>query len=159
VIGVPQIAPSSTNVTFDGPGANEDFGLAQVTGNARDLYAFRTSPLRNVALQPTFFHNGSFISLELAIHHHLNATASANAYSPAEAGVDADLRGPMGPLAPVLENLDPLLQTPISLTDEEFRWLVAFVRNGLLDQRATPHELRKLIPRSLPSGRPLHLFQ
>ena len=60
VAGVPQIAPLIGNVTFDGPGRDEDFGLEQVTGNAADRYQFRTSPLRNVALQPAFFHNGSF---------------------------------------------------------------------------------------------------
>ena len=27
VAGIPQVAPSFGNVTFDGPGANEDFGL------------------------------------------------------------------------------------------------------------------------------------
>ena len=61
VAGVPQVAPSFGNVTFDGPGANEDFGLEQVTGNPADRYAFRTSPLRNVALQPAFMHNGAFV--------------------------------------------------------------------------------------------------
>src|ERR1044072_7673568 len=50
VAGIPQIAPAIGNVTFDGPGANEDFGLEQVTGNSNDRYAFRTSPLRNLAL-------------------------------------------------------------------------------------------------------------
>src|SRR5262249_16078093 len=52
VIGVPQIAPMVGNVTFDGPGQDEDFGLEQVTDNPEDRYKFRTSPLRNVALQP-----------------------------------------------------------------------------------------------------------
>src|SRR5262249_7152270 len=52
VIGVPQIAPTNGNVVFDGPGQNEDFGLEQVTGNPDDRYGFRTSPLRNAALQP-----------------------------------------------------------------------------------------------------------
>src|SRR5688500_18801490 len=54
VAGVPQVVPSSGNVPFDGPGANEDFGLEQVTGTWSHRYAFRTSPLRNVALQPAF---------------------------------------------------------------------------------------------------------
>ena len=63
VIGVPQIAPLIGNLTFDGPGQDEDFGLEQVTGNAADRYQFRTSPLRNVALQPAFFHNGSLHAL------------------------------------------------------------------------------------------------
>ena len=54
VIGVPQIAPKGTNNAFDGPGANEDFGKEQVTGDPADRYKFRTSPLRNVAIQPAF---------------------------------------------------------------------------------------------------------
>src|SRR5207237_9614465 len=56
VAGVPEIAPffgvGESNVIFDGPGEDEDFGLEQITGNAADRYKFRTSPLRNVALQP-----------------------------------------------------------------------------------------------------------
>jgi cytochrome c peroxidase len=64
VVGVLQIAPlfgvGTGNVVFDGPGDDEDFGLEQVTGDPADRYKFRTSPLRNVALQPAFFHNGAF---------------------------------------------------------------------------------------------------
>jgi hypothetical protein len=45
------------------------------------------------------------------------------------------------------------------LTDEEFSQLVDFVRNGLLDQRAKPENLRKLIPRSVPSGFPVLGFE
>lgn len=71
VVGVPQIVPSLTNAAFDGPGHNEDFGLEQVPGNPSDRYRFRSSPLRKVALQPTFFHNGAFTTLEAAINHHL----------------------------------------------------------------------------------------
>lgn len=56
VTGVPQVAPTIGNVTFDGAGLNEAFGLEQVTGDPADRYAFRTSPLRNVALQPVFMH-------------------------------------------------------------------------------------------------------
>ncbi|HEX7957681.1 MAG TPA: cytochrome c peroxidase [Pyrinomonadaceae bacterium] len=159
VVGLPQLAPAVTNVSFDGPGADEDFGLEQVTGAAADRYAFRTSPLRNVALQPAFFHNGAFTRLEDALRFHLNAAAVAPAYDPAQAGVDADLQGPPGPTQPVLERLDPLLQTPVALDEEEFRQLLAFVRDGLLDPRARPESLRKLIPARLPSGRPVHTFQ
>lgn len=159
VVGIPQIVPAVGNVTFDGAGANEDFGLEQVTGNSNDRYAFRTSPLRNVALQPAFFHNGAFTNLEDAIRHHLNVFVSANNYNPATAGVDTDLQGPMGPLQPVLLRVDPLLQSPTVLTDDEFRWLVAFVRYGLQDKRATPQNFRKLIPTRLPSGQPVHVFQ
>jgi len=159
VIGVPQIAPAVSNLTFDGPGANEDFGLEQISGNAADRYAFRTSPIRNVALQPAFFHNGAFTRLEDAIRHHLNAVASARAYEPRAAGVDADLQGPVGPIDPVLAKLDPLVASPISLSDAELRQLVEFVRFGLLDDRARAEKLRKLIPDAVPSGRPTLTFQ
>jgi cytochrome c peroxidase len=164
VIGVPQIAPAvgnpaAGNVTFDGPGQNEDFGLEQVTGNPNDRYMFRTSPIRNVALQPALFHNGAFIQLEDAIRFHLNPVGQAPNYVPAVAGVAPDLRGPTGPIAPVLARLDPAMTTPINLSNDEFKGLVDFVRNGLLDPKARPENLRKLIPRRVPSGRPIQIFQ
>jgi cytochrome c peroxidase len=159
VIGVPQIAPLAGNVTFDGPGQNEDFGLEQITGNPNDRYKFRTSPIRNAALQPAFFHNGAFTRLEDAVRHHLDVFTSARNYNPGAAGVDPDLTAPMGPVEPVLERVDPILATPINLTEAEFSQLVDFVRNGLLDQRATPGNLRKLVPRSVPSGFPVLRFQ
>jgi cytochrome c peroxidase len=159
VAGVPQIAPSVGNVTFDGPGLNEDFGLEQVTGNSADRYKFRTSPLRNVALQPTFFHNGAFTRLEDAIRHHLDVFTSARNYNPETAGVDADLMAPLGPIEPVLARVDPILSTPITLSNDEFQQLVDFVRNALLDKRARPEMLRKQIPKSVPSGFPVLKFQ
>ena len=59
----------------------------------------------------------------------------------------------------VLARIDPILAVPIHLTDEEIRHLVDFVRVGLLDQRAMPDSLKKLIPRELPSGFPVLQFQ
>jgi cytochrome c peroxidase len=159
VIGVPQIAPQVTNNAFDGPGVNEDFGREQVTGDPNDRYKFRTSPLRNVALQPMFMHNGAFTRLEDAVRHHLDVFASARNYTPARQSLAADLSGPTGPIEPVLARVDPLLAQPIALTDDEFRQLVAFVRNGLLDPRARPENLAKLVPRSVPSGRPVLTFE
>ena len=159
VAGIPQIAPANTNNAFDGPGANEDFGLAQVTGDAADRYAFRTSPLRNVAVQPTFMHNGAFTRLEDAIRYHLDAVAGAKTYTPTGQNLDADLFGPTGPIAPVLARLDPLLAAPVALADQEFSALLAFMEKGLLDPRAEPHRLRRLVPRQLPSEQPLLLFE
>jgi len=162
-IGVPQIAPAfgagRGNVIFDGLGENEDFGLEQVTGNAADRYTFRSSPLRNIALQPAFFHNGAYTRLEDAIGHHLNVPKSARNYHPGIAGVDRDLAYSLRTIEPVLATLDPLLARPIHLTDGEFNDLVAFVRDGLLDPEAPPVFLCRLIPRSVPSGRPMLFFQ
>jgi cytochrome c peroxidase len=157
VAGIPQIAPSFSNMVFDGPGANEDFGLEQVTGSAADRYAFRTSPLRNVALQSAFMHNGAFTRLEDAIRYHLDAVRGALTFNTER--LPADLRGPMGPIGPVIERLDALLRRPVKLSDAQFAWLVDFVRHGLLDPEATPHRLRRLIPDRLPSGRPALIFQ
>ena len=157
VIGVPQVVPRVTNAAFDGPDANEDFGLEEITGDPDDRYAFRTSPLRNVALQPTFMHDGAFTSIEAAIAHHLDVFASARAYDAATAGLAADLTGPTGPLD--LERVDPLLAEPAALSSTQFEDLVAFVRDGLLDPRATPGHLERLVPASVPSGRPVLTFE
>jgi len=157
VIGVPQVTPSVGNVTFDGPGADEDFGLELITGNSDDRYKFRTSPIRNAAVQPAFFHNGAFTTLDGAIRHHLNAYESARSYSPE--ALAPDLRGPVGPIEPVLARLDPLLQAPIELSDDEFRQLYGFVAEALLDRRALPEHQRHLVPENAPSGRSIPTFE
>ena len=159
-IGVPQIAPffglGRGNTIFDGPGEDEDFGLEQVSGQASDRYKFRTSPLRNVALQPTFFHNGAFTRLADAIRHHTDVVTSVRGYSARKAGVAGDLVSRQGPSGPVLQALDPLLGAPLRLSEREFDDLHAFVGVGLLDRRARPQELCALVPGTLPSGlRPL----
>jgi len=159
VIGVPQIAPSNTNNVFDGPGSNEDFGHEQVTGDPADRYKFRTAPLRNIALSPAYMHNGAFTRLEDAIRHHLNVIESLSGYTPDQQSLQMDLRGPLGPSQPMLARIDPLLSQSISLTPEAFKQLVIFVRTGLLDQRALPDNLRKLVPRTVPSQRPVLVFE
>jgi cytochrome c peroxidase len=159
VAGVPQIVPRVTNSSFHGPGANQDFGEEEVSDDPRDRYMFRTAPLRNVAVQPAFMHNGAFTSLEAAIRHHLDAAGSLRRYTPAGQHLPPDLAGPLGPKAPVLERIDPLLRAPIRLTEAEIGQLVAFVGNGLLDPRAKPGNLRRLVPRTLPSGRPALIFE
>jgi cytochrome c peroxidase len=163
VAGVPQIAPQfgvgEGNVIFDGPGEDEDFGLEQITGDPNDRYKFRSSPLRNVALQPAFFHNGAFTRLEDAIRHHLNVFDSARDYNADRARVDSDLRYRIGPIEPVLDRIDPLLATPISLSKHEFEDLLHFVRDSLLDDGAKAREFCPLVPTAVPSGLPLLHFQ
>ena len=163
VLAVPQIAPAfgagAGNVSFDGPDGDQDFGAEQITGNAADRYKFRTSPLRNAAVQPAFFHNGAFVRLDDAIRHHLNPRRSANGYAPLAAGVDPDLAQRMGPIEPVLDRLDTRLAKPIGLSRREFSDLVAFVRDGLLDPRAKPRRACETVPDLVPSGIPVSVFQ
>jgi cytochrome c peroxidase len=162
-IGVPQIAPyfgvGRGNTIFDGPGEDEDFGLGQVTGLLQDRYKFRSSPLRNAALQPAFFHNGSFTVLEHAIRHHLDVLASLTRYSAAREAVAADLGGRLAPIGNVSASLDALVALPGRLDEQEINDLNRFVRNGLLDERALPAPLCKLVPAALPSGAPLPKFE
>ena len=98
-------------------------------------------------------------ALGAAIRHHLDPVRSAPRYDPREQGLDSDLLGPPGPTEPVLRRLDPRLATPPALREDEIRDLVTFVRDGLLDPRARPEKLRKLVPDNLPSGRPPLVFQ
>jgi cytochrome c peroxidase len=163
VAGVPQIAPffgtGTSNMIYDGPGKDEDFGLEQISGDPNDRYKFRTSPLRNAALQPAFFHNGAFTKIEDAIRHHLDAYTSARTYNAHAAGVDRDLQHRLGPIEPVLARLDPLLSVPRSMSSTAFNDLVAFVRDGLLDPRVKKQNLCGLVPNEVPSGMPTLHFE
>lgn len=161
-IGVPPVHPlfgaGSSNALLDGPEFNEDFGRFRITGDPADLYGFRTSPIRNVAVQRAFFHNGCFTRLEDAILHHLYPVLSALSYDPEVAGIDEDLHN-IGPIEPILMNLDPILANPIHLNEREFSDLLEFVRDGLLDPKALPENLCTLVPDSVPSLLPLPLFE
>lgn len=159
VAGTPQVVPHVTNNNFDGPAANEDFGKEEITGDPEDRYKFRTSPLRNLALQAAFFHNGAFSRLDDALRYHLNPREQSKHYSPAQQHLDNDLVGPTGPIEPVLQRLDPRLKHATSLSSSDFNDLLAFLRDGLLDSRALPKNLRSLVPPAVPSGRPVLQFQ
>ena len=159
VIAVPQLVPKLTNNQFDGAAANQDYGRSEVTGKLSDRYAFRTPSLRNVAVEAAYMHDGAFTSLAAAIRHHLDVTTSLRNYDPAAQGLPTDLVGPIGPTSPLLTGLDKRLRAPISLSRTEFDDLVAFVRFGLLDPRAKPAYLRRLVPQSVPSGRSVLRFE
>ena len=102
-------------------------------------------------------HNAAFVQLDDAIRYHLDATGSSRKYTPRALALD--LQGPLGPITPVLERLDPLLRIPIVLSEADVADLVDFVWNGLLDPAARPERLRHLVPNQLPSGRAPLTFQ
>lgn len=154
-LAVPQIRPVETNVEFDGPGNNEDFGFEHVSGDSRDRYAFRTQPLRNVAYQPSFMHNGAFLCLEDAIRHHTDVYTSLEGYT--NVILPQSLRGPMGPVQPTLDNLHGLSIEARPLNDQDIDDLVAFM-HALSDPDAHPDRLASIIPVQVPSGLPLQEF-
>lgn len=177
VAGVPQVAPQGFglkpggnpqnpedlpgNFEFSGPNHDEDFGREELTGDPLDRYAFRTAPLRNLALQPAYFHNGAFARLKDALRYHLDTMDLAPAYDASAAGLAPDLSVRRGPIAPVLKRLDPRIvalgNEPLS--DRDFADLLEFLRGGLLDERALPRNLCQVIPAAVPSGRKLLAFQ
>jgi hypothetical protein len=57
----------------------------------------------------------------------------------------------LGPIEPVLARVDPILATAIDLTDAELWQLTAFVRDGLLDDRARVENLVLEKPGFVPS--------
>jgi cytochrome c peroxidase len=160
VAGIPQLAPpfgvGTSNMIYDGPGENEDFGAMQISGDQADKYKFRTAPLRNAALAPAFFHNGAFARLEDAIRFHVDP---AQDYDAATAGIDADLTVRFGP------RVDPSLLHPlfkgggIRLSESQLVDVMEFVRTGLLDTRATKENLCKLVPKTVPSGLKVLTFE
>ena len=169
VAGIPQIAPKFGAGLGDVPfrnrrgqfseDGNQDFGLFDITEENGDIYKFRTSPLRNLAIQPAFFHNGAFTSLSEALRYHLDAIELGPQYDPVQAGVAADLTHNTGPISLVLRRLDRALSNIPALSEQEFSDLLAFLRDGLLDPRARPNYLTRFIPASVPSQLPLHTFE
>jgi hypothetical protein len=89
-----------------------------------------------------------------------SSTPHVPTYNAARAGVAFDLTQLLGPIEQVPARIDPLLATPNSLTDDAFRWLVDFVRDGLLEKGArNPNTSASWCPHAVPSGRPTLLFQ
>ncbi len=80
-------------------------------------------------------------------------------YNAVEAGLDPDLTHRLASSEAMLGTLDPRLKDPIRLNDREFRDLVSFVRDALLDGRARKRHLCRLVPDSVPSGMPLLTFE
>ncbi len=154
-IGVPQIGPGFGGVGNDD---REDFGREGVTGDPADRYKFRTPSLRNVALTGPWGHDGSFNSLEGIVRHHLDPGRSLEDYDPSQRVL---------PSRPDLDALDliafnnPATTSAIAsrielrsvdLTDAEFSDLMEFL-HALTDPSA--QDLRKQVPKRVPSGLPL----
>jgi cytochrome c peroxidase len=143
-IGVPQLGPGK------GDEAPLDFGRGRETGLAEDQFAFRTPPLRNVTLTGPWMHNGAYKTLEAAVQHHLDPVTALANYDVSQ--LDPVFQETFQLDSPVLDTLDPLVATPVDLTDQELGELMAF-----LQALASPAALNgcELVPDSVPSGLPI----
>lgn len=147
-IAAPQVGPGK------GAEAPLDLGRARETGRASDRFAFRTPPLRNVALTGPWMHDGAYATLEAAVRHHLDPAAALRSYDPSQ--LPAELRDTFQSdpetIAAILETLDPLVATPLPLSDAEVGDLMAFLE-ALTDPRAA--DLGADVPERVPSGLPV----
>ncbi|MDW8326546.1 MAG: FG-GAP-like repeat-containing protein [Anaerolineales bacterium] len=140
----------------DGKGREQpfDFGRARETGNDCERYAFRTPPLRNVAITGPWMHNGAFTTLEAAVRHHLNPEASLRAYDPEQLAPNLRETCQDDPavLASILKTKSANASERAALTDNQIRDLLAF-----LESLTSPSALNlsHTIPASVPSGLPV----
>jgi cytochrome c peroxidase len=147
-LAVPQMGPGKS------PDEPLDLGFGRVSNNPAHDFAFRTPPLRNVALTAPYMHNGAYPTLEGAIRHHLSAAQSLRDYDPnllddvfAELCLEDDELNER-----IISTLDPKMKDPPELDDDEIAELIAFLE-ALTAAGAdnTVHE----VPDRVPSGLPL----
>jgi cytochrome c peroxidase len=147
-IGAPQVGPGK------GAEAPQDYGRGRETGRIEDRYRFRTPPLRNVAITGPWMHDGAYVTLEAAVRHHLDPQQSLRSYDSTQlSDVMRDtVQNDAATIDAILANLDPLVATPLQLTDEQVSDLLAFLE-ALTDPAAL--DLSADVPESVPSGLPV----
>ena len=136
------------------PGSQQDLGRFLLTRRLADRYAFRTPPLRNVALTAPYFHNGSVQSLREAIDWHQRPVKNLREFR--WAAMPWSLRSISHPervrTDRIVQTLDKKLAGSMALSEREIADLVAFM-HALTDERGKG--LEKWVPASVPSGLPV----
>ena len=125
-----------------------------MTGDAADRYAFRTPPLRNVALTSPYMHNGVYRTLEQVIEHYEHADSAAARLDPAliDSRLRASLDQSAATLAELRTTLDSAVRRPVILSDADVEDLVAFLF-ALTDPASVI--LTRDAPSTVPSGLPV----
>lgn len=145
-LGIPQFGPGKD---IDVP---LDYGQIVESGEAEDLFAFRTPPLRNVALTGPWMHNGAYENLEAAIRHHLNPGKALDNYSvqnlPKE--LQISFQDDPGVIKRIKETIDPLLKNGrLQANEQEIQDLLAFMQ--ALTEESAKKQITKA-PQHVPSG-------
>ena len=147
-LGLPQIGPGKV--------LNQDIDAGRFleSGDPKDRYAFRTPPLKNVAITGPWMHNGAYNDLAEVIRHHLDPMDYLERYDPEF--VEPELR-PFVQTEPQLTariaaTLDPLVLEPGSISASDMTALIAFME-ALTDESAL--DLSSHVPASVPSGLPV----
>ncbi|HZW06789.1 MAG TPA: cytochrome c peroxidase [Phycisphaerales bacterium] len=142
-VAVAQVGPRAG----DGPDGRDDFGRWRVTGRPEDRYAFRTPPLRNVALTAPFGHDGAFTDLRAFIDHYSESDVKLRTFT--DAHLEPLLRGTMlATVEQILGTRDTLLNGvvfPAVVVDEVTAFMGALTDPAALD-------LSRVVPSRVPSG-------
>jgi cytochrome c peroxidase len=134
----------------DGPLGNDDFGRQRVTRNPKDLYKFRTTPLRNVELTGPFGHAGQFVDLRAFIDHYNDSTKKLLEYDVTQ--LEPSLQGTLVPNSiQILSTRDTIID-PVTFPDSITDRLMSFM-SALTDERA--RNLSSIVPDRVPSGLPV----
>lgn len=100
----------------------EDTGRAEITGNAKDVFKFRSLTLRQLKDARTFFHNGSFTSLRDVVNY-FNAGVPQDPTAGAAPTLDTRFTNPRGSSTP----------PGLGLTGYQVDDLTDFLENALYD--------------------------
>ncbi len=145
-IGMPQVGPGKDDYATDK-------GLGMTTGEAEDMYRFRTPSLRNVTQSGPYGHNGAYSDLEDVVRHHLDAMAGLASYSRDKAvlleGVDVEDWKAMDDFDEVLRIAEAIEIINVSLDDAEIDKIMSFL-GALTDEGSGKRGLG--VPASVPSG-------
>ena len=121
-----------------------------MTGNPKDLYKFRTTPLRNVELTGPFGHAGQFVDLRAFIDHYNDSTKKLMEYDVTQ--LEPLLQGTLIPnQVQVLSTRDTIID-PVTFPDSITDRLMSFM-SALTDERA--RNLSSIVPDRVPSGLPV----
>lgn len=159
----------------------EDFGRGRVTVRPEDNFKFRTPSLRNVTETGPWGHAGAYATLDAVVRHHLDPVTSLHAYDASQAdlpglGNVVEVTASGSKLSQSFmaesrqagfEKRDTWVQEnpelrqriadanelePVSLSDEEFDAIIAFL-GSLTDPKT--ESVNDLVPDSVPSGLPV----
>ena len=148
-IGLPQIGPGKDDYASDA-------GRGMITGEAEDMYRFRTPTLRNVSMTGPYGHNGAYANLEDIVRHHLDAVKGLASYDRSKAvladDVVADDWKAMDDFDEVMRIAEAIEISDVALVEDEISKIMAFL-GALADEGAGKRGLGT--PNSVPSGLPM----
>jgi cytochrome c peroxidase len=136
----------------DGPTGSDDFGRARVTGDPAQRYAFRATPLVNVALTAPYGHGGQYADLRQFVLHYSDPVEKLRDYDITEHVDDVELHSlQVANRDDILASISPFM-LGMSFDDKDAKAMVDFLEALTA---ASSLDLAALVPARVPSGLPV----